>query len=317
LNVITYVNGEYVPHEEAKISVDDRGIMFGDSVFDITRTFDGVVFRLDDHLERLRKSMRYVELDGDGLLPGIRKATEEVLGRNAEEIKAVGDVLVEQIVTRGGISPAGADSNAAEPTVIVKLRALYFSSFAQFYKTGIDLHVSLLTSPFAGPMDPRVKAANRLANTRAELKGERMRGQGKGHWTVIFNADGTIAETHYANLVIVSDGKLLVPPAREVLGGISLMTLTELARDLGIAVGERPLTSYDIINADEAILTATSFSLLPVVALDGIPLSNSRELYSQLQRAWIDLVGVDFVAQAEDWAARSQADMQDKRPAYA
>jgi branched-subunit amino acid aminotransferase/4-amino-4-deoxychorismate lyase len=237
------------------------------------------------------------------------------VSRNADEIQAVGDVLVEQIVTRGSISAAGADSNAAQPTVIVKLRPLYFSSFAPFYSRGVDLHVSLLTSPFAGPMDPRVKAANRLANTRAELKGERMRKHGRGHWTVIFNADGSIAETHSANLVCVSGSTLLVPPVHEGLPGVSLGTAIELARKIGLDVVERRLTAYDIINADETLLTATSFCVLPVNGLDGIALSDTREVSSRIQREWVDLVGLDFVAQAEERAAWAAADPS-ATPAY-
>jgi branched-chain amino acid aminotransferase len=297
--VITYVNGEYVPREEAVVSVDDRGLMFGDSVFDIGRTFGGVPFKLEAHLERLRRSMRYVEMDGDGYYEEIREATEEVLRRNATAIEEQGDVYYEQIVTRGSISPIGEDSNRHGPTIIVKLRPVPFGAFAEYYETGIDLHSSLLTSSFAGPMDPRAKAANRLANTRAELKGERMRKlTNRGHWTAMFNADGTLAETHAANVVIASGGRLVVPPAHQMLNGISLETLCELAEQEGVPVEERILTIYDVINADETILTATSFSLLPVVALDGIPLRDGRALYDRLAAAWKQLVGIDFVAQA-------------------
>ena len=305
--MITYVNGEYVPHEEAKISVDDRGIIFGDSVFDIGRTFGGKPFKLEAHLERLRRSMRFVEMDADGLMREITEATYEVLARNADEIEEAGDVFVEQIVTRGPISRAGDDSSAVRPTVIVKLRPVYFSSFASFYETGVDLHVSMLTLPFAGPLDPRLKAANRLANTRAELKGERMRRLGKGHWTLIFNADGSIAETHSANLCIVSGGRVVMQPLDEALGGISLETVAELAGAAGLDVVERRLRVYDVLNADETILTATSFSLLPVAGLDGIPLSDRREVYERLLHAWIDLVGFDFVGQGRERAGLTRA----------
>jgi branched-chain amino acid aminotransferase len=199
----------------------------------------------------LRRSMRYVELDGDGLLPEIREATQELFARNEEEIQSLGDVYFDQIVTRGTISAPGRDANAVNPTVIVKLRQVPFPSFAAYYHTGVDLHSSLLTTSFAGPLDPRVKAANRLANTRPELKGERMRALGKGHWTIIFNPDGTVAETHAANLAIVVDGTIIVPPRYQALGGISLLTVGELAEQLGIPVRESPITLYDIINAAE------------------------------------------------------------------
>jgi branched-chain amino acid aminotransferase len=297
--VITYVNGRYVPRDQAVVSVDDRGLMFGDSVFDIGRTFGGSAFKLDAHLDRLRRSMRYVEMDGDGLIDEIREATEEVLRRNASAIEEVGDVYYEQIITRGSISPIGEDSNRNKPTIIVKLRPVPYAAFARYYEKGINLHSSLLTTSFAGPMDPRAKAANRLANTRAELKGERMRElTDRGHWTVMFNADGTIAETHGANLALVVDGRVVIPPVHQMLGGISLETLCELAESLGIAVQERTITIYDIINADETILTATSFSLLPVNGLDGIPLNDHRAVYSKLADAWKELVGIDFMQQA-------------------
>lgn len=304
--MISYVNGEYLPHEDAKISIDDRSIMFGDSVFDIARTFGGTPFKLEQHLERLRRSMRYVELDADGLFPEIREATEEVLARNVDEIEAVGDVFVEQVITRGSVLAPGQGS--ASPTVIVKLRPVYFAAFAPFYDTGVDLHVSLLTRSFAGPLDPRAKAANRLANARAELKGERMRPFGKGHWTLIFNDDGSIAETNSANLCIVTQGRLIMPPLNEALGGISLETLAEIADGLGIEVLERRLAVYDVINADEAFITATSFSVLPVTGIDGIPLVGKREVYDGLLRGWMELVDFDFVSQARERAGLTAAE---------
>jgi branched-subunit amino acid aminotransferase/4-amino-4-deoxychorismate lyase len=230
-----------------------------------------------------------------------------VLAKNAAEIEAAGDVFFEQIVTRGPISPAGSDTNRVRPTVIVKLRPLPFAAFAPFYENGVDLHVSLLTLPFAGAVDPRVKAANRLANTRPELKGEREGREGKGHWTLIFNSDGTIAETHAANIAVVLGERLMIPPTRQALGGISLETLCELAPSVGLQVEERPLTAYDLINGDETLLTATSFSILPVACVDGIPLRVERRFYPRLLKAWSELVGLDFVKQAQQRAAGTAA----------
>jgi branched-chain amino acid aminotransferase len=305
--VITYVNGRYVPHEEATIHVDDRAIMFGDSVFDIARTFGGKPFRLDAHLDRLRRSMRYVELDPPGLFEEIRAATDEVVARNEEEIEALGDVFVEQVVSRGRV--AGGDNVAPvmEPTVIVKLRRISFAAFAPFYERGVDLHVSLLTLPFAGPLDPRVKAANRLANARAELKGLRERSRGGGHWTLLFNADGSIPETNSTNICIVEGDRLVRPPRAESLGGVSIDTLCELARGLGLEVEERRITFYDLVNADETLMTATSFCVLPVRSVDEIEVPDGRRVFPRLLERWIDLVEFDFVAQARERAALQPA----------
>jgi branched-chain amino acid aminotransferase len=301
------VNGRYVPHEEATIHVDDRAIMFGDSVFDIARTFGGKPFRLDAHLDRLHRSMRYVELDPPGLFEEICAATDEVVARNESEIEALGDVLVEQIVTRGRV--AGGDNVApvVEPTVIVKLRRISFAGYAPFYERGVDLHVSLLTLPFAGPLDPRVKAANRLANARAELKGARAKARGGGHWTLLFNGDGSIPETNSTNICIVEGGRLVRPPRAEALGGVSMDTLCELAAELGLEVEERRLTFYDLVNADETLMTATSFCVLPIRTVDDIPIGDARRVFPRLLDRWIELVDFDFVAQARERTAQAPA----------
>jgi branched-chain amino acid aminotransferase len=296
--MIAYVNGKYVPHEEATISIDDRGVMYGDAVFDVTRTFAGIPFKLEEHLERLRRSLRYIELADDGLVDEVAAATREVVERSRDEIAAEGDVWIYQTVTRGVTSDP-----ADPPTVIVKLRKLNFPVFGPLYRRGADLHVSLLTSHFAAPMDPRAKATNRLAAVRAELKGVRMRPLGGGEWTLIFNPDGSISETHGANVAIVAEGRFVRPRRADALEGISLETTTEIAWDLGIEVEERPLTLYDVLNAEETILCGTSFSILPVNSLDGIALRRENHVYPQLVRAWTELTGVDFVAQAEERAA--------------
>lgn len=300
--MIAYVNGEYFRDEEPRISVHDRGLMFGDSVFDIARTYGGRPFRLQQHLDRLERSMRYVELDADGLMDEIAEATHEVLARNADEIERVGDVFVEQIVTRGVIGgPASNDADRA--TVIVKLRPVYFALFAQYYEEGLDLHVSLLNVSFTGPLDPRAKAANRLANARADLKGARARRQaGGGSWTILFNPDGSIPETNAANLCIVEGSTLVTPPRYDRLGGISLDTLMELAESIGLSVSERRIFPYDLLNADEAMITATSFGVLPVFAADGIPVGRGRASFDRLLAAWIELVEFDFVSQARERA---------------
>lgn len=308
--MIAYVNGEYVPDEEAKISVFDRGLMFGDAVFDTTRTFGGKPWRVDEHLERFRRSLRYVELDGDAIVPEVREAVHGVVSRSAGEIEALGDVWVTPIVTRGTMAGMDFDPQPA-PTVIVMLRKINFAGFASFYhEGGVDLSLSLTTRHFAGPVDPRVKATNRLAAVRGEMKGRRMAQDDTGSttraWTVVFNDDGSIAEAHGANIAIVSEGCLVRPPRYEALEGVSLETLCELARGLGLEVEERKITLYDVINADETLISSTSFSVLPVIGIDGIPLSAPRTVYTRLLRAWVDLVGFDFVAQARERAAAQQ-----------
>lgn len=300
--MIIYVNGAFVANDEAKISVYDQGFMFGDGVYEIERTFGGQPFRLDDHLDRLRRSLKYVELDGDGLVDRVRDATLEVLARNADEIDQAGDVWVHQIVT-GGFGDLDMDG-AVRPSIVVMLRPLQFDTFGPLYESGgIDLEVSLLTRHFAGAMDHRVKATSRGAWTRAERKTTRANQQdptpGQSSMAVIFGDDGSIAEAVVANLCLVEGTRLVRPPRYDALDGVSLKTLCEIAEATGLTVEERKLGLYDFINADATFVTATSFSLLPALSIDGIALNVDRGLYAKMMAAWIERVGFDFVGQAQ------------------
>ena len=299
--MLTYINGDFVDEAEARISVFDNGFMLGDGVYEIERTFDGKPFRLDDHMERLRRSLRYVELDGDRLAARARAATLELLARSAAEVRAAGDVWVHQIVTsgQGDLDLGGAD----DPSVVVMLRPLQFGVFGPLYDGGgIDLEASLLTRHFAGAMDHRVKATSRGAWGRAERKTMRANraraAPGAAAMTVIFADDGTIAEAVVANLCLVEGDRLVRPPRRDALEGVSLKVLCELAQAQGMELEERKLGLYDFVNADTCLVTATSFSLLPALSIDGIALDVDRARYRRLLEAWIDLVGFDFVAQA-------------------
>lgn len=313
--MIHYVNGEYLSDAEAKISIFDRGFVIGDGVFDSTRTFGGTPFKLDAHLERLRRSMKYVELDGDTIVHEVRRGAEGALERSREEILEVGDVYVIMIVTRG-MTPEmellpDSITASARPTIVVMIRTVPFFSFGTLYDRGVDLGVSLLTRHLASPLDPRVKATSRLAYTRAERKSVRMSRAGESGyatkcWTVIFNDDGSISEAAAANLCILADGRLVRPPRHESLEGISLETVCDLACDMGLEVEERKLTLYDLINADETLITSTSFSVLPVVSIDGLPLPGGRDVYHGLLARWIELVDFDFVAQARERAEEFQ-----------
>ena len=245
-------------------------------------------------------------MDGDGLVGRVREATLEVLARNEDEIRDAGDVWVHQIVTSGsGDLDLG---GVPKPSIVVTLRPLQFGTFGPLYDGGgIHLDVSLLTRHFAGAMDHRVKATSRGGWMLAKHKTARANQQdsrpGQGIMTVIFADDGSIAEALVANLCIVEGEHLVRPPRYDVLEGVSLKVLCEIAEKLGMAVEARKLGLYDFLNADAAFVTATSFSLLPALSIDGIALDVDRDLHAKMLGAWIDLVGFDFVEQAQEWGS--------------
>jgi branched-chain amino acid aminotransferase len=301
--VIAYVDGAYVPDDEASISVFDRGLLLGDTVYDTTRTYGGRVWLLDEHLERLRRSLRYAEIgDAAAIVGEVREATAAVVERSAAEIEAAGDVWVLAIVTRGVMG--GLDFRATgEPTVVVALRRIDFGLFAPVYERGgVELVASLMTRHFQGSLDARVKNSNSLAAARGELKARRVGGGGM-RVGVVLNDDGSIAEVLGGNLAIVRGERLVRPPRWQALEGVSLEVTCDLARGLGLEVVEERLALYDVVNADETIVTSTNYAVLPVAALDGIPLELPRTTYGRLLEAWVERVGFDFVAQARERAA--------------
>ena len=257
--------------------------------------------------------MRYIEIDADRYAAEIRGATEGVVARNREDILSVGDVWVIQIVTRGLLEDAGESGFGLDeepdtpfrPTIVVIVRPLNFKAFGLLYRDGVDLGVSLLTRAMSGPLDPRVKSTGKLAYSRAERKAARMsRGHALGAkaWTVLFHDDGSIAEASGANICAVVGDRLVRPPRHYALEGVSIETVCELAQDQGLSIEERPITVYDLVNADETMLTSTSFSVLPIVSIDGIPLPGGGTVYSKTLELWKDMVGFDFVKQAQDVA---------------
>jgi branched-chain amino acid aminotransferase len=313
MQMITYVNGDYVPADDAKLSVFDRGFIYGDAVFDATRTFNGRPFKLDQHLARFSKSLRYVELDPEPIVAEIREAVGEVIDRSASEVREAGDVLIFWYATRGAAHEVFLTASQEQnPTVIVLLQPISFSAFAPLYDSGVDLSVSLQTRHFTGANDPRLKSTNRLAAVRGELKGLRnSQAEGKNAtefraWTLVFTDDGFVSEAHAANICIVSDGQLVRPPRYEALEGVSLETVCELAQADGLEVAERRLRLYDLINAEETYISTSSFQVLPVAAIDGISLGHQRrDTYRRILRRWFDLVDCDFVEQAQEMAART------------
>lgn len=305
--MISYVNGEFLEDGAAKVSVFDRGLIYGDAVYDNTRTFNGVPFRLDARLERLRKSLRFIEIPPDEIIDELHRVIPELMSRNSDEVEALGDVLVRFIVTRGpATSSVMAPGDPVTPSVIAFLLPINFAAFAYAYEIGVDLSVSLTIGHFAGVNDRRMKSTNRLGAIRGELKGLR-RAQAGGNnpmdtrsWTIIFTNDGFVAEAHGANLFVVEEGRLVRPPVYECLNGLTLDTCCSLARQMGLEVEERRLTLYDLINADETFICTSSFQLLPVASVDGIPLDHQKhDVYHRLLSLYFDLVGMDFVAQAK------------------
>lgn len=294
--MLAYVNGEFVPEAEAKISIWDRGFTIGEGVFEGWRTFGGrpVQAVLDKHLARLRRSVRYLEMDPRPIVEQVAATWQLITERNRSEIAEAGDVFVRTIVTAGR-GPELLERTA--PTVTVAPYGIPFARVfgRDLYSTGAHLVPTLMVqNPFT-PSDPRVKSISRLSNARAERKQSR---SGSGSWAITFDNQGFITETSAAALAIVEDGGLVMPPKWSRLDSVSLQVACDLARRLGISLAERPLTVFDLLNADEVHLFGTTVAMVPVSDVDGIALNNPNLIGSRILGEWIKFVGFDFVDQS-------------------
>ncbi len=297
--VIAYLNGHWLPRSGLCISIDDVGFLLGATVTERLRTFRGEVFRLDDHLRRLRKSLEIVGLATDATIDQIAHAIPEFLRRNRALIEAGDDWSIVAFATPG---LAGDD----QPTVCVHGDPLPFRLWASQYETGLPVVVSDVRQVPPNCWPAELKCRSRmhfyLADREAAAKQP-------GARAILLDQDGYIGEATTANVVVVlKDEGLVSPPHEHILFGVSLGVVQELAAEMDLPIGTRRLTVEELCSADEAWLTSTSICALPIVECDGHRIGTGRPgpVFRRLISAWSELVGVDIAEQAGRYANRDK-----------
>ena len=213
---VTYFNGEWVPHGQVRISPDDRGFPLSDVVFDIARTFDGRPFRLQDHIDRLYRSMRYLRIDSGIAAEEMTEICSEVVRRNEPSRPQVGDFTINPFVTRG-------PSFEGPATVSVSVKPVHFSSFARFYVDGAHGVVARTRSYPSDVMEPKVKHNSRLNFVLAEIEA---RDVDPDALPILLDQDGNVTEGIGNNVFLVKDGVLKTPTDKSVLQGISSQNIS-------------------------------------------------------------------------------------------
>ncbi len=287
-----WMDGEIVDGTEARISVTDHGLLYGDGVFEGIRVYGGRVFRLDAHLDRFSASARALCLELPREIPAVR---EIVL----ETARAFGtdESYVRLIATRGegalGIDP----TLCSEPRLICIVDRISVYP-AEKQRCGIDLLTSSLRRPPADVLDPRIKSLNYLNSVLAKLEAKQ-RGADEA---LLLNLAGTIAEASVANVFALRRGELLTPPVTDgALEGITRATVLELAASLGIPAAEKTLGRFDLVSAEEALLTGSGAGIVPIRSLDGraIGAGVPGPVYEKIRAAFLEAassLGVPFAA---------------------
>jgi branched-chain amino acid aminotransferase len=262
-----YINGQLYPKEEARISVYDHGLLYGDGVFEGMRSYGGKVFRLGDHLDRLYESARAIALQ-------IPIGHEQMANAVNETLKANGikDGYVRLLVTRGA-GALGLDPNrTSDPQVIIIADHIQLYP-VELYEQGLELVTAATIRNHPAALSPRIKSLNYLNNIMAKLEGL----QAGCVEALMLNHKGDVAECTGDNIFIVRRGELLTPPVDAgILEGITRNTVLAIARALGIPTAERNFQRHDIFVAEECFLTGSAAEVIPVVKLDQRPIGNGR-----------------------------------------
>ena len=293
---VAYVNGAFVPENEATLSIFDRGLRFADTVFDTARTIAHRPYKLTEHLERLRHSLAYARMDAGLSMDELERITIEVVAHNTGFLASHDDVWVRQYVTRGSVSRVGAAEHAT-PSVIVTTERLPFPAMARGYCLGVPMLVPSVRALPVASIDPRMKTASRMTNNLAEHEVAAIDAEAS---PLLLDIDGFVSESTGANFFAVIDGELVTPGDLAVLNGISRDTVIALAHARAIPCRTARMTMFDVHNADEAFLTGTSFCIEPVRSVNGAVFSAGTPgpITRALTKAWAESIDHDFVAQA-------------------
>jgi branched-chain amino acid aminotransferase len=255
-----YIDGKYYDRSGAKISVFDHGLLYGDGVFEGIRIYNGKVFKIEEHVERLYQSAKAILLDIPISLADMENAILDAVRENAKK-----DGYIRLVVTRGE-GPLGLDpAQCAKPSVIIIVGDIQLYP-QEYYEKGIAVITAASRRMPADSLDPRVKSLNYLNNIMAKVEAK-LAGCLEA---VLLNHEGYVTECTADNIFIVKDGTLLTPaPHYGALDGITRMTVMNIAPSCDIASRETALTRYDLYTADECFMTGTGAEIMPVTKIDG------------------------------------------------
>lgn len=260
-----YINGQFLPKAEAKISVFDHGLLYGDGVFEGIRAYRGRVFRLEQHLDRLWDSADRISLD----LPMSRQEMAEAIKTTLRH-NQLHDAYVRLVVTRGrgdlGLDPRRCSNPS---TIIITDRIEIFDQ--EDYEKGVSLVVVEMRRSAHNGINPSVKSLNYLSSIVAKIEANRA----GGTEALMLNTDNYVAECTAENIFLVSSGGLVTPPPEAgILQGITRQVVLECAQHLGVPVSERLFDVQELYEADECFITGTAAEVAPVTQIDGRPIGD-------------------------------------------
>jgi branched-chain amino acid aminotransferase len=306
-----YINGKYVPEAEAGVSVFDSACMFGDFVFEMTRSFNRKQFKLRSHLERLYRSIKTLQIPFHLTLDQLEQKVYDVIDHNQPFMDDDDEDRVMINVSRGILTLYHPifDGDPG-PTLVISSFPLSLTmvAFAKIYSEGIHAITPGQRAIPADLLDPKLKSRSRQHYLTANLQVALV--DDPNAWALLLDPDGFVTEGTGANFFIVTNGELWTPEPRNILRGVTRAHTMQLAKTLGITVVEKNIELYDVIHAEEAFFTSTPACIYPCTRGNGSGIGSGKmgPVTRRLLEAWSDDVGVDIIAQTQRFANR----MKDK-----
>ncbi len=267
VSTVVYVNGGFFPKEQASVSVFDHGFLYGDGIFEGIRAYNGRVFKLEEHLDRLYESAHAILLDVPLNKGEMREAVLETCRRNG-----IHDGYIRLVVSRGA-GDLGLDPRKCRRATVVIIADTIQLYPEELYERGMKVATVSTRRNSVESLNPRIKSLNYLNNILAKIEAN-LAGYAE---VIMLNSDGYVVECTGDNIFIIKNGALITPPRHVgILEGITRNTVMELARERGIPVREEVFTRHDVWTADECFLTGTAAEAIPVVEADGRIIGTGR-----------------------------------------
>lgn len=254
-----YIDGKFLDEKNAKVSVFDHGLLYGDGVFEGIRAYNGRVFKLAEHIERLYWSAKAILLTIPISPEEMTRAVVDTCRRNK-----LRDGYIRLVVTRG-VGTLGLNPNRCKRASVIIIADKLQLYPVEYYEKGLDIVTVATTRMLSNSVNPAIKSLNYLNNILAKIEAN----TAGVEEAIMLNSEGFVAECTGDNIFIVQKGRLMTPPlSAGALYGITRNTVIDCARELGVPVTEPNLTRYDLFTADECFLTGTGAELIPVVKID-------------------------------------------------
>jgi branched-chain amino acid aminotransferase len=317
-NRLVFFNEKFIPENEARISIYDSALMFGDMIFEMTRSFKGKQFLLDKHVDRLLLGIKILRVPFKYTKRQVINFCYDTIEKNKYAFEKDDEHRLMIDVSRGllGIYN-GIEGLHSGPNLIIADFPLRWTvrNMGKLFDSGIN---AVITSQRAIPsmlMDPKIKNRSRLFYLTANIEASLFKGE--NNWALLLDVNGFISEGTGDNFFIVKDNKVFTPKGKDILRGISRdYVINILCKKLKLQIYEKNFEPYDVYAADEAFMTGTPFCMLPVTSLNGLKIGEGKrgKIFSKLLSCWSENVDLDIELQIKNWDKKNKKNISGITP---